>query len=180
MASPRPCQLFAFLFAVVVFCCPVPAQGREDDSTRSAAVIADLNGWWKKETYAPTPEKPGTVTPGRTITIKGRTRTIPKHVQTKAEYDEQVKDAKWQEHRRTVVLGFQVAGDTLTVVTNLSRNSIYLDNPIDKRDAQELCHDFGAFVWSKEYRHWGLNSIRVIGPSHELLSSRIGLSGKVQ
>jgi hypothetical protein len=65
-------------------------------------------------------------------------------------------------------------------MTNLARNSTYIENPIDKRDAQELCHDLGAFVWAKEYRHWGLNNIKIVGPKGELLSSRIGLAGKVQ
>ena len=77
-------------------------------------------------------------------------------------------------------MGFSVAADTVTVKTNLTRNSIYPGNPLDKRDAQELCHELGAFVWAKDYRHWGLNNIQVAGLNGEILSSRSGLAGKVQ
>lgn len=150
------------------------------DSARDAAVVADLDAWWKKATYSPAPEKPGTVTPGRTITSKGRAHSVPRHVQTKAEYQEEAEDFRWNEHRRSIVTGFSVTRDTVSVMTTLTRNSTYALNPMDIRDAQELCHDLGAFLWARENRHWGLNNIRIVGGSGELLSSRTGLAGKVQ
>ena len=121
------------------------------------------------------PEKPGTATPAHTITIKGKPRLLPRHVQTNAEYQEQLKDFEWQEHRRSIVTGFRVSNSTVTVLTKATRNSTYDLNPMDKRDAQELCHDLGAFIWASENRHWGLENIRVLGASGALLSSRTGL-----
>ena len=150
------------------------------DSARDAAIVASLNAWWKKTTDSEAPEKPGTVTPGRTITVKGRAHNVPKHVQTKAEYQEEEEDFRWNEHRRSIVTGFSVTRDTVSVMTTLTRSSTYVLNPMDIRDAQELCHELGAFLWTKENRHWGLNNIMIVGGTGELLSSRTGLAGKVQ
>jgi hypothetical protein len=145
------------------------------------AAVDALNTWWQKATYASAPEKPGTVTPAhKTTGVNGRVYMTPKHVQTKQEYEEEVEDIRWQDHRRSVVLGFTVTGQTVTVITTLSRASTYALNPLDPRDAQELCHDLGSFVWSKENRHFGLEEIKVTGAHGELLSSRVGLRGKVQ
>ena len=146
----------------------------KDDAARNTAVIADLNDWWKKATEAPTPEKPGTVTPARTFTFRGRVHKAPKHVQTKAEYEEDMKDVRWAEHKRSIVRGFDVNKDTVTVVTNLTRNSTFDLNEMDKRDAQDLCHELGGFVWAREYRHWGLKNIRITSEAGEVLSSRMG------
>lgn len=168
---------------VVTLCtlagCPTSTRPK-GDAARNAAVVADLNDWWRKATYAPRPEKPGTVTPAHTITLDGRLHNLPKHVQTREEYVEQVKDARWARHRRSIVTGFNVASDTVIVMTNLTPNVTYGRNPIDNRDAQELCHELGGFIWANENRHWGLTNIRIVGANGELLSSRTGLSGKVQ
>jgi hypothetical protein len=105
---------------------------------------------------------------------------MPRHVQTGKEYREEVEDARWQEHRRSIVKAFSVTRDTVTVTTNLTRDSVYALNPTDRRDSHELCHELGAFVWGSEYRHWGLSNIRIVGASGELLSSRTGLAGRVE
>jgi hypothetical protein len=152
-----------------------------DDSVQNAAAVAAVNAWWKEATSgAPVPEKPGTVTPAHTITIKSKPRLIPRHIQTRTEYDEQVKDLQWEEHMRSIVTGFRVSNDTVTVLTNVTGNSTYDLNPMDKLDAQELCHELGAFIWARDNRHWGLENIRVLGPGGELLSSRTGLKGSVE
>ncbi len=167
---------FAVAFFMLAGC-----SGASDDSAQNTAAVAALNAWWKATTSdAPVPEKPGTVTPAHTITIKGKPHLVPRHVQTKAEYEEQLKDFEWQEHMRSIVTGFHVSNNTVTVLTNATRNSTYDLNPMDKRDPQELCHELGAFIWAGENRHWGLENIRVLGSSGELLSSRNGLRGNVE
>jgi hypothetical protein len=154
---------------------------QSNGTTRNAAAEADLNAWWEGS-FSPggfQPEKPGTVTHAHTITIMGRVRQVPKHVQTKEEYDEELKDYLWEQHRRGIVKGFRAEGNTVIVMTNLTQGSTYNLNPIDERDAQELCHEVGSFVWGKADRRWGLKNIRVLGANGELLSLRNGL-GNVQ
>jgi hypothetical protein len=56
---------------------------------------------------------------------------------------------------------------------------MYDGNPMDRRDAQELCHELGFFVWKRADRRWGLKNIRVLSANGELLSLRNGL-GNVQ
>ncbi len=140
------------------------------------ALMAALTAWWKEALPDPPPPiKAGTVTPAHTITLKtGRVLAIPRHVQSKQEADEQAEDAQWVEHERATVQGFNVKGPTVTVITNLTRG------PVGIRDAKEICHNLGGFVWANENRHFGLQNIKVTGADGELLSSRIGLSGKVQ
>jgi fructosamine-3-kinase len=134
-----------------------------------------LNTWWKEFSYSAPPVKAGTVTPAHTITSKnGRVYNIPKHVQTKKEAEDEAEDARYMEHKRTLVQGFSVKGQTVTVLTNLTRN------PVDISDAKELCHDLGAFVWANQNRHFGLQGIKVTDARGELLSSRVGLGGQVQ
>src|SRR6202042_1614927 len=109
---------------------------------QNAAAVSALNAWWKATTSdTPVPEKPGNVTPAHTITIKGKPHLVARHAQTKAEYEEQLKDFDWQEHMRGIVTGFHVSNNTVTVLTNATRNNTYDLNPIDKRDPQELCHE---------------------------------------
>jgi hypothetical protein len=173
-------SLVAFPLAIV-FCMLAGCSGARDDSAQNAAAAAALNAWWEETTsQTPVPAKPGTVTPAHTITIKGKPHLLPKHVQTRVEYEEQLKDFQWQEHMRSIVTGFRVSNNTVTASTNSTRNSTYDLNPIDKRDAQELCHELGAFIWANENRHWGLVNIRVLGHGGELLSSRTGLRGSVE
>ena len=149
-------------------------------NTPGAAVVA-LNASWKQATFAATPVKPGTVTPARTFTDKnGRVHKMAKLVQTKKEYDEEVDEVQYEQRKRGLVLGFEVSGRTVTVKTNLTRDSRDPRNPMDARDAQELCHDLGAFVWARENRHFGLDEIKIVGARGELLSSRNGLAGRVQ
>jgi hypothetical protein len=141
--------------------------------------VVALNKWWKDSNYlSPPPAKVGTVTPAHTFTLKGKVYNVPKHVQTKkdfaAERATHLDDAQFVEHRQSIVQGFTVKGQTVTVLTKLTHS------PVDVSDAQELCHDLGAFVWSTENRHFGLENIWINGASGELLSSRIGLAGKVQ
>jgi len=165
----------------VVLCMLAGCSGVSDDSPQNTAAVAALNAWWKQTmSDAPVPEKPGTVTPAKAITINGMPHLLPKHVQTQAEYEEQLKDVQWEEHMRNTVTGFRVSNNTVTVLTNATRTSTYDLNPSDRRDAQEVCHELGAFIWARDNRHWGLENIRVLGASGELLSSRTGLSGKVE
>jgi hypothetical protein len=160
---------------------PSLAVSASEDSAQNTAAVAALNAWWKETTSdVPVPEKPGTVTPAQTITIKGKPHLVPRHVQTEAEYNEQLKDFEWQKHMRSIVTGFRVSNNTVTVLSNATRNSTYDLNPLDVRDAQELCHDLGGFVWARDNRHWGLENIMVLGVGGELLSSRTGIRGKVQ
>jgi hypothetical protein len=165
-----------FIFGILSGC----SMATTDKAASDAPVVAALNTWWREATYAPPPVKAGSVTSAHTITIKGRVHNVPRHVQTQKEYEDEAEDARYADRRRSLVLGFSVTGHRVTVITNLSRNSTDIRNPIDIRDAQEICHDLGAFVWANANRHFGLESIKVTGANGELLSSRIGLSGKVQ
>ena len=72
---------------------------------------------------------------------------------------------------RAMVRGFGAEGNTLLVLTNLT--------PTERKDAQELCHMAGGFIWAKDNRHFGLDSINVLGARNERLSYRIGLKGDV-
>ena|ERR1035438_3996179 len=172
---------FVALPLAVVSCMLAGCSDASDDSAQNTAAVAALNAWWKNTTSdAPVPEKPGTVTPAHTITIKGKPHLVPRQVQSKAEYEEQLKDFEWQEHMRSIVTGFRVSDNTVTVLSNATRDSTYDLNPMDKRDAQELCHELGAFIWASENRHWGLENIKVLGAGGELLSSRSGLRGNVE
>jgi flagellar biosynthesis component FlhA len=167
------------LIALLLTACSNATQS-SDDSTRNAAVVADLNAWWKSSEVSQ-PEKLGTITPAHTITTRqGAVLQIAKHIQTEQEYAEQLDDYHWDQHRRSIVKDFGVSVDTVTVLTNLTRNSTYDLNPIDKRDAQELCHELGSFVWANQGRRWGLKNINILGANGELLSRRNGLAGKVQ
>jgi hypothetical protein len=125
-----------------------------------AAVLADLNKWWQEATYAPAPEKPGTITRFRAA----------KHVQSQQEYRDQLEDARWSQHWRSVVIGFSVAGEKVTAKTTLTQNPPFDLRATDHRDAQELCRWLRGFVWNKRYRHWGLKDISVTGAKGELLS----------
>lgn len=169
------------LLALVVLLAGCSYRPTNSAPTRNPAAEAALNAWWEGS-FSPggfQPERPGTVTPAHTITVMGRVRQIPKHVQTKEEYAEELKDYLWEQHRRGIVKGFRAEGNTVIVITNLTQSSTYNLNPIDERDAQELCHELGSFVWGKADRRWGLKNIRVLGGNGELLSLRNGL-GNVQ
>jgi hypothetical protein len=146
-----------------------------DDAANGAAAVDALNNWWREFTYSSPPVKAGTVTPAHAMTSKsGRVYKVPKHVQTKKEAQDEAEDAEYMDHKRSLVRGFSVAGHTVTVITNLTRDTV------DFHDAQELCHNLGAFVWANENRHFGLQDIKVTGVHGELLSFRIGLRGNVQ
>jgi hypothetical protein len=159
------------VFGILSGCSTATAVNAADD----AAAVDALNTWWKEFTYSPPPIKAGAITPAHTITSSnGRVYAIPRHVQTKQEAAEQAEDALFIDHKRALVQGFNVKGQVVTVITSLTRH------PVDIHDAQELCHNLGAFVWANNNRHFGLQDIKVTGAHAELLSSRIGLSGKVQ
>jgi hypothetical protein len=161
------------LFGALAGCSHATPQA-EPDAPNDAAVNA-LNVWWKEFTASAPPMKAGTVTPAHTIiSSKGRVYQIGKHVQTKQEAEQEAEDARFLIRKRALVQGFSVRGKTVTVMTNLTRD------PVDVYDAEELCHDLGAFVWANNNRHFGLQNIKISGPHGELLSSRSGLSGKVQ
>jgi len=182
-------RMMLFVFAVVmlvvcavltVFCDGHRSNTEARDSSSSSsdatslATVNALNAWWKELTYAPPPVKAGTIIPAHTLTFKGRVRNVPQHVETKKEYEDEVEGSRYMDHMRSLVVGFSVTGPTVTIMTNLAR-----DLPADIKDARELCHDLGGFVWANGNRHFGLQDIRVTGAHGDLLSSRIGL-GKVQ
>lgn len=161
-----------FLLGVLTGCSTAPPQP-EDDAANDAVAVEALNTWWKGFTPVP-PEKAGTVTPGHTFTSGGRAHYVPKHVQTRKEEEDDVEDAQFMEHMMAPVRGFSVKGRTVTVLTNLTRD------PAGLGAAQELCHTLGGFVWANDNRQFGLEDIRVTGANGELLSSRLGLRGKVR
>jgi len=136
------------------------------------AAIDAANRWWKQATDTVKPEKAGTVTPAHKITTStGKVINIPRHVQTKEEEADQIDDSRWAAHERAIVKGFGTEGSTIIVLTSLA--------PSDTKGARELCHSVGAFIWSNDNRHFGLENIKVVGPRGEVLSSRIGLRGNV-
>ena len=165
-----------YLFAAVaIFIFSALSGCSSDNAENDAAAATALNRWWEAETQHPAPVRAGTVTPAHTInSTTGRSYAIPQHVQTKKEAEDEAADARWQDHRLAIVKGFSVRGNTVTVITNLT------GAPTDSRDAQDLCHEHGAFVWANDNRHFGMQDIRVTGANGELLSSRIGLRGTVQ
>lgn len=141
-------------------------------SSYPAAVDA-ANKWWRQATETAKPEKAGTVTPAHKITTNaGRVYNIPGHVQTREEETDQLEDVRWAAHERAIVRGFATEGSTILVLTNLT--------PADTKDARELCHSLGGFIWAKDNRHFGLDSIAVMGAHNEKLSYRIGLKGNVR
>lgn len=172
------CRFLALLICTLLGCSATHHAG--DDLARNAALVGELNSWLKEITDAPPPEKPGTVTPAHDLTFRGRVHHLQKHVQTKKEYQDQLDDARWAAHMRNIVKGFAVTPNTVTVITDLTRDSTFALSLSDKRDAQELCHDLGGFVWAAKNRHWGLENIKVVGANGEVLSSRMGLKGRVQ
>jgi hypothetical protein len=166
------------LATVAIFMLSGCSTATPDNKANDTAAVDALNTWWKEWTYSPKPIKAGTVTPAHTITstntsgpFAGHVYAIPKHVETKKEAEDEAENAEYMEHKRGLVKGFSVKGDTVTVLTG---------GNIDIQAGQEICHDLGAFVWANANRRFGLQNIKVTGASGELLSSRIGLSGKVQ
>lgn len=168
---PLSCSAI-FLLGVLTGCSTAPSQP-EDDAANNAAAVDALNTWWKGFIPAP-PKKAGTVTPGDTLAFGGRAHYVPKHVQTRKEAEDDVEDAQFMEHMMAPVRGFSVKGRTVTVLTNLTQD------PAGIGAAQELCHTLGGFVWANDNRQFGLEDIRVTGANEELLSSRLGLRGKVR
>ena len=170
-----------FIFGILSAC----SVATTDDAPNDAAAVDALNAWWKEATYTMPPVKAGTVTPAHTITAaNGRVRSIPRHVQTRQEAEDEVKDARSAEHLRAIVRGFSVRGQTVTVLTNLTgaeplHPSFDLPGEALASDAQDLCHMLGGFVWSSNNRAFGLANIEIRGAHGQLLSSRSGISGKV-
>ena len=92
-----------------------------DNPANDAAAVEVLNAWWKEFTYASTPVKAGTVTLAHTITsTNGRAYSIPEHMQTKREADEQAADARLMAYTRALVQSFAVKGHTVTAITKSS------------------------------------------------------------
>jgi hypothetical protein len=170
-----------FIFGILSAC----SMTTTDNAANDAAAVDALNAWWKEATYMTPPVKAGTVTPPQTITsTNGRVYAIPKHVQTRQEAESEIEDARWAEHVRAIVRGFSVRGQTATVLTNLTgaeslHPSFDMPGGALVSDAQDLCQMLGGFVWRSDNRPFGLENIEVRGANGELLSYRIGLSGKV-
>jgi len=167
----------------ILSACSVATTG---DAANDAAAVDALNAWWKEATYSMPPVKAGTVTPAHTITTEnGRVLSIPRHVQTRQEAEDEAEDARWAGHLRTVVRGFSVRGQTVTVLTSLTgaeppHPSFDLPGEALASDAQDLCRMLGSFVWSSKNRVFGLANIEIRGAHGQLLSFRNGISGKVQ
>jgi len=171
-----------FMFGILSGC----SSATTDNAANDAAAVEALSAWWKEATYTTPPVKGGAVTPPHTITsTNGRVHAIPRHVQTEQEAADEVEDARWAAHLRAIVRGFSVRGQTVTVLTNLTGGeplhpSFDLPGEALTSDAQDLCHMLGGFVWRSDNRHFGLENIEVRGAQGELLSSRIGIDGKVR
>jgi hypothetical protein len=175
--------IFAALFGMWVLW--PNAHQPKNNLQNHAALESALNLWWQAQYDGiPQPEKPGTVTPAHTLkgnpnaTLPAFRQDLPiqRHVQTQAEYAEQAKDVEWAAHMRALVTGFRVSGNTVTALTRATRGSTYkwIEGD-DQREAQEVCHQMGGFVWANGNRHWGLENIEVLGAGGELLTSRIGM-----
>jgi hypothetical protein len=170
-----------FIFGILSAC----SMATTDNAANDDAAVNALNTWWKEFTYSTPPVKAGTVTPPHTIpSTNGRVHVIPRHVQTREEAENEVEDARSAEHLRAIVRGFSVRGQTVTVLTNLTgaeplHPSFDLPGEALASYAQDLCHMLGGFVWRSENRSFGLENIEIRGANGELLSYRIGLSGKV-
>jgi hypothetical protein len=177
-----------FIFGILSACSVATthdAANATDNAANDAAAVEALDKWWKALTYRSPPVKVGTVTPAHTISLYGRVHAIPRHVQTRQEAEDEAEDTRWAQHLRAVVRGFNVRGQTVTVSTNLTGAEPlhpYFDLPGEapESDAQDLCHMLGTFVWSSENRSFGLENIEVRGIRGQLLSSRIGINGKLQ
>jgi hypothetical protein len=143
-----------------------------DRSANRAPALTALQSWWEQSNPVEPPVKAGTRIPAYTIPARGGLFHAAEHVQTKQEEADQTDDYRFFEHRRTIVQGFRVDGETVTVITNLTRNAVGI------ADAEDLCHVLGLFVWSK--REFGLENIKVIGSDESLLASRRGLRGEVK
>jgi hypothetical protein len=128
-----------------------------DNSPNNPAAEAALHVWWKQLTTTAEPTKAGTVIPGHTFTYKGRTRSTPRHVQTKADEAEETADAQWAQRQRAVVQGFSVKGKTVTVLTSLTRPSV------PNGQAEELCHELGGFVLAGSSRRFGVEIVELGG-----------------
>jgi hypothetical protein len=151
---------------------PIVDHMAEEERCRDA--VAALDAWWKDVTFAIKPTKAGTVTPAHTFTYKGRTRDIPRHVQTKAEEAEEISDAKWAVEHRALVQRFTIKGNAVVVMTTLTRQ------PVADLQAEQLCHELGGFVWANEnWSKYGLENIQIVGSDGTPLAGREGLKGNV-
>ena len=136
-----------------------------DNPANDAAAVEVLNAWWKEFTYASTPVKAGTVTLAHTITsTNGRAYSIPEHMQTKREADEQAADARLMAYTRALVQSFRRQGSH-----GDGHNKAH-QRPADIHSAQDVCRYLGAFVWANDNRQYGLEDIKVTGANGELLS----------
>lgn len=167
--------LAVFTFGILPGC----SQGPTPDDL---AAVDALNKWWKESNFTPPPQKPGTITLPTTFTYKGKVVPVRKHVQTVKEFQDETVDAQFMERRQALIRGFSVKGKTVTALTNLTRDSVsILDHDrLSTNDAQALCQSLGGFVWANQNRHFGLEDIKITGANGELLSSRFGITGKVQ
>jgi hypothetical protein len=96
--------VLALAFLVVTLGCSHQPNG----TTRNAAAEADLNVWEGTFSDGVQPEKPGTVTPAHSLTIKGgRVLQIGKHVPNEGRIRRTRKRlAMGNSHRRSIVKGF--------------------------------------------------------------------------
>jgi hypothetical protein len=166
-------KLTIWFFSVIAFALVVSVSFYQADrSANRAPVETALHSWWKQNNPVEPPVKVGTRFPAHTITVRGRVVNVGASVWTKEDAANQAEDGRFVEHRLAIVQGFRVNGETVTVVTNLTRDAAGI------ADAEDLCHNLGTFVWSN--RQFGLENIKVIGSDESLLASREGLRGKVK
>jgi len=87
-------------------------------------------------------------------------------------------DARYLVRRKNLVRAFNVTGNTVSLQTNLTRESrTMLDHSPTSTDAQELCREMGGFVWANPNRHFGLKNIEIVGIQGDILSTRKGIRG---
>jgi hypothetical protein len=145
--------------AAFITACGQPKSANARNTAREAAVQKWIDDWWGaanfEEFYGrPEPAKPGTVTPA--YTLKGHPNSpiagfrkdlhVKRHVQTQEEYDEERKDKESAAHMRGLITGVRVSGDTVTILTNTTRYSIY--DPEDGPEARDICIKLSISAWA--------------------------------
>jgi len=136
------------------------------------AAAESVTKWWRETFHGHAVERAGAVTEPHTIVARnGRVFNIKRHVQTKQEEQAETDDSTVMAYEGSLVTGFEVKGNTVLVHSHLTSAKL--------NDAQQICHDLGGWVWAKDNRSFGVENIKVLGSSGEILSYRYGLQGNV-
>jgi hypothetical protein len=157
-----------------------------------AAKVAELDHWWKAQNNYNNDARidpPGTVYPAgpapAASSAAGRLHLpgVARHVRTKAEYREELKEAAFYKHMRGLVKEFRVTDNTVTVVANTVAGRTYdlidYNSDGEKREAQELCREAWGFIVHQELDHKNtadgrLDNVSVVDANGNQLTSRLG------